>query len=414
MNLFEMLCFDMIFIFFPLLLYFMYVAYNKNIERKENDLFFEFALLSSLYLIIKYGQGTDSTIPNLLVNVPLMIAYMKKRNLGILLVSIGLIQYYHSFSYSIVWLILEYLLYYFIYLSFFKKRMEDSYFTCIFTVIKLIMFTLFLWCMDYFCGITKEEMIAYLIVSISFFMFTFVTVVLLKKSEEIFGLYMTVKELEKEKQVLHSLFQITHEIKNPIAVCKGYLDMFDVHNMEHSRKYIPILKEEIERTLILLQDFLSINKIKLKNDILDIQFLVEETVRSLQPLLKEKSVHLESQFLDDEFYMMGDYNRLKQVLVNVLKNSIEAMENVESKILTVETCLKEQDFLIKVKDSGEGISKENLKKLKDPFFTTKVRGTGLGVYLSNEIIRAHHGSLDYDSVEGEGTMVLISLHLMEK
>ena len=112
--------------------------------------------------------------------------------------------------------------------------------------------------------------------------------------------------------------------------------------------------------------------------------------------------------------MMGDYNRLKQVLVNVLKNSIEAMENVESKILTVETCLKEQDFLIKVKDSGEGISKENLKKLKDPFFTTKVRGTGLGVYLSNEIIRAHHGSLDYDSVEGEGTMVLISLHLMEK
>ena len=56
-----------------------------------------------------------------------------------------------------------------------------------------------------------------------------------------------IKEIEKQKQFQNSLFKITHEIKNPIAVCKGYLDMFDVNNQEHSKKYIPILKEEIER-----------------------------------------------------------------------------------------------------------------------------------------------------------------------
>lgn len=413
MNLFEMMCFHMVFIFFPILLYLIYVVYNKNMERKENDLFFEFALLSSLYLIIKYGVDTD--IPILLVNLPLIIAYIKKRDFGILLVSVGLIYYYSSlFSYSIFVLILEYLLYYVVYILFFKKKMDDYYFILVFSFLKLIMFTLFLWMEEYFVGIVLTDILGYFILSLTFLVFTFLSIFLLKKGEDILGLYMTVKELEKEKDVLHSLFQITHEIKNPIAVCKGYLDMFDVHNMEHSRKYIPILKEEIERTLLLLQDFLSINKIKIENDILDVQFLMEETVRSLQPLLREKNVDLVVDFLDDEFYMMGDYNRLKQVLVNVFKNAIEAMECVLDKRLVVCTSVNDNVFRIEIEDNGEGISKENLEKLKQPFFTTKVKGTGLGVYLSDSIIKAHGGLLEYDSVVGKGTKVSIVLNLLEE
>ena len=72
---------------------------------------------------------------------------------------------------------------------------------------------------------------------------------------------MTLKELEQEKQIRESLFKITHEIKNPITVCKGYLDMFDVEDKKKSEKYVSILKDEIKRVLVLLEDFLSINKI---------------------------------------------------------------------------------------------------------------------------------------------------------
>ena len=66
---------------------------------------------------------------------------------------------------------------------------------------------------------------------------------LLQKAEDIVSIHMSLKEIEKEKQIRNSLFKITHEIKNPIAVCKGYLDMFDKNNNKHVDKFIPIINQ---------------------------------------------------------------------------------------------------------------------------------------------------------------------------
>ena len=86
------------------------------------------------------------------------------------------------------------------------------------------------------------------------------------------------------------LFQITHEIKNPIAVCKGYLDMFDVNNKEHAVKYIPIMKEEISRTLYLLEDFLSMNRLKVHKEIVDINIEEMSTDKVIAKLYKELKI----------------------------------------------------------------------------------------------------------------------------
>ena len=115
--------------------------------------------------------------------------------------------------------------------------------------------------------------------------------------------------------------------------------------------------------------------------------------------------------MDDEVYINGDYHRLSQVIVNLLKNSVEAMEDggtlsVSSKVT------KDHRVEIQVKDQGCGISEENLKRMTEPFFTTKRKGTGLGVSLSNEIILAHEGTMKYQSIEGKGTTVTILLHQM--
>lgn len=410
MNLFEFTVVNAVFTFFPILIYMIYVAYSSNIDKKENNLFLELALFSSIYLVIRYGTKMDfENLPILIINVPLIIAYMKKRPVGIILISVFLIMYYH-YSYDCSWgiLVLEYIYYLIIYMIKENNKIKEQLFIPFFLIIKAIFYGYF-----FFYNYQDNVIVQELFINIFSMIFllivvTYISVLLFKKGEEILKLHMTIKELEKEKQIQMSLFQITHEIKNPIAVCKGYLDMFDVNNPEHSQKYIPILKEEIARTLILLQDFLAINKIKIEKDVLDINLLLEETITSLGALFKEKMIEISTNIIDDEIYMNGDYNRLKQVFINLLKNSVEAMTNNEKHKLRIEVNDLKNEIEIKIIDNGIGINEENLKKMTNPFFSTKKTGTGLGVYLSNEIIKAHNGKIDFESNK-KGTIVTVKL-----
>ena len=237
---------------------------------------------------------------------------------------------------------------------------------------------------------------------------TYLVIFLYKKGEDIIKLHMNLKELEKETQLRSSLFKITHEIKNPIAVCKSYLDMFDINNKNHER-YIDILKEEMDKILLLLQDFLSMNKIKIQKEILDINLLLEDVVNQFEPVLKEKNIKFKHNICEDEVFVLGDYNRLNQVLINMIKNSIEAIE--KNGIISIDYKI-EENFKIIIEDNGMGIPKDELEKIKEPFYTTKKNGTGLGVSLSIEIVNAHNGKLQYEILK-KGTRVIIELPIYE-
>ena len=101
--------------------------------------------------------------------------------------------------------------------------------------------------------------------------------------------------------------------------------MFDVNNKNHCEKYIPIIRSEINRTLLLLQDFLDCNHLKLNKDILDINMLLEDVSDSCMPHIKSKKINYISEISNEEVYIDGDYERLKQVFVNIVKNSVEAI-----------------------------------------------------------------------------------------
>ena len=223
---------------------------------------------------------------------------------------------------------------------------------------------------------------------------------------------MSIKEWQKDKQIRDSLFKITHEIKNPIAVCKSYLDMYDENNKEH-KKYIPIIKDEIEKILLLLQDFLAINKIKIQNEIMDINLLLEELIHQISPMLNDKNIKFKYNISDDEIFIEGDYNRLNQVLINIIKNSIEAADNTKKSYISLNCEMDDKYFKIIIEDNGIGISKDEIEKIKEPFYTTKKNGTGLGVSLSYEIIEAHNGTIEYFSQPNEGTKVVISLPITD-
>ena len=371
--------FNIIILLFPLIVNLFYCTYSNNINKEQNKLYLDLSLLSSLYLLIIYNNGNSDLI--ILFNIPLIFAFIKKRTFVSIVITFIILANYVDTNITIY--VIEYLIYYLIYI-FYQKNILN-----LFLIIKFI----------FNCN---------LLTSIIFVITTYLVIFLYKKGEDIIKLHMNLKELEKETQLRTSLFKITHEIKNPIAVCKSYLDMFDINNKDHAR-YIDILKEEMNKILLLLQDFLAMNKIKIQKEILDINLLLEDVVNQFEPVLKEKNIKFKHNICEDEVFIEGDYNRLNQVLINMIKNSIEAIEN--NGVISMDYKI-DDNFKIIIEDNGIGISKDELEKIKEPFYTTKKNGTGLGVSLSIEIINAHNGKLQYEILK-KGTRVIIELPIYE-
>lgn len=407
MNAFSVILLDGILVAFPFMLWLLYQVYIKTLSKEKNDLLFDLTLFTSSYLVLKYGVLDFKYLPFLLLNIPLILAYYKKRDLSIILLSIVNAVYYDdTYNLNLEWLIVIYLLYYIVYLIM-KKYNKNQFFIKIFIIWKMfVTFIIITLLLEKITTIYNLAEITVIIMSFNIVMHLIIS--LFKQEEQILALHLKMEQVQRDKNITDSLFKITHEIKNPIAVCKGYLDMFDINDINHSRKYIPILKTEINKILVLLEDFLSINRVKINKEIIDINYLLEEIINNFKPILEVDNIVLEFDE-DEETYMSADYNRLSQVIVNVVKNSMEAVRNREKSYIKVYTEKTKNNIKINIEDNGEGISKENLEKMNQPFFTTKENGTGLGVYLSREIVKLHGGTMVYKSKKNKGTKVVITL-----
>ena len=404
-NVFQQILLNIILLVFPLIFNLFYWTYSNNIDKEQSKTFLDFALLSSIYLLITFNELENNLTIVLLFNIPLIFAYIKKRSYIGIIISIILVYIYYGLGMNIFLLIFEYIVYFIIYLLTYKRK--ESLFLILFFVFKSL-FSI----STYFIYDEKFYLTNSLLMLVTFIVITYLIIYMYNKGEDIIKLHMSIKELENDKQIRDSLFKITHEIKNPIAVCKSYLDMFDINNKEHI-KYINILKEENEKILLLLQDFLAMNKIKIQKEILDINMLLEDVVDQLTPLLKGKNIKFDYDIALDEVFIEGDYNRLNQVFINMIKNSVEALDSIKNPKISLNHKIDGNKFIISIEDNGSGISESDMERIKEPFYTTKKNGTGLGVSLSCEIISAHDGTLEYFSKVNEGTKVVISLPIYE-
>lgn len=382
MNILNSILINIVFLLFPLLMFLIYQIYAETLNKNKGKLILDICLISSLYFVLKYGDIIANNIPFLIINVPLVLAYLYKRDFSIMTISFILIYYYANFyEMSTFIFFVEYFIYYLLY----SIRKLEKYYIDIFLILKSILvffFTVVIFNENYF---NLLLLIIMLNITSRFCIYLF------QKLEAIINLHSIISTLEKNNMAQKSLFKITHEIKNPIAVCKGYLDMFDVNNSDHSIRYVPIIKSEINRVLVLLEDFLSINRIKIDKDIIDIGLLLEEVVDNFKPILENKNINIE--FVSNELYINADFNRIKQVIINLVKNSIEAIES--NGTITLNYKKINDECLITVIDTGCGMTNDEIKKLEEPFYTTKQKGTGLGVYLSKEIIKLHNGTINY-------------------
>ncbi len=412
MAFFESMVLNIVYLTFPFCIYFIYLGYAKNLKKKEKRIFLDIALYSSAYLVMRYGGLLGSDYPVLLFNVPLLISYQKDRKWTAAFLSIILVLYSSLvLSLPFAFALSEYVFYFVTYTWMRKRTLKLSLVLNVFILIRSLFLSI--QTVLFYPG---QEMIANLISSfllmLVFYVIIYAILYLLQEGEAAMNLSSTVKELEKEKMLRSSLFKMTHEIKNPIAVCKGYLDMLDLKNEKTLEKYIPIVKQEIGRTLTLMDDYLDYTKIKIEKEEVDFYLLIEDTVAALDSLFKVNEVQTDFEIPDDELYLSLDYNRMKQVLYNLFKNAMEARdENKRMMKISLEIKLDPGEVTLIITDNGQGMEEETLKHISEMFYTTKQKGSGLGVALSKEIVELHGGTLRYESTFGSGTKAILSLPL---
>lgn len=397
---------NIVMIVFPMLVYFIYNCYRELRSDKYNYLVFDVAMVSSMYFCFKYG-GIYSV---LFCNIPIVIGYLNKRVKVSIIMSIFCFIYtYIEFELNIYLSLLKFLIYLIIY--FIGDKLKISYKKYI--MVSLVIVGFFV-SFEYFSIISDDYIINFGLVFLFMILFYLISLILMNLfnlANNITSLYLSNYELEKDKKIRNSLFKITHEVKNPIAVCKGYLEMFDINNKKQSEKFISIIKSELDRSLGIMSDFMEFSKIKIDKEIMDVNMLLEDIEEEFKIFINNKDIEFNCKYVDDEIFTLGDYNRLKQVFINLIKNSVEAIGDKSGKIDVITHILKGY-YYIEISDNGSGMCSEDLDKVKEMFFTTKTNGSGLGVSLSDEIIRGHGGKMSYYSKVGIGTRVIVKLPIV--
>lgn len=405
MSFFEALGLNIIFLLFPIFVILVINAYYNNIENKEKSVLFDISLFSSVYLIIRYSKYYASNeCLMLLVNIPFIISIVKKKKFTSLIISLMIVYFYNkTYNLNLYIVLAEYMVY-FVVFNYILKNKSFGVVLYTFSFFKIFMLSLEMY--HILNGISFLATNRLILMIVIFITISILSNFAITKGEETISLNVVLKKLEHEKEIKLSLFKLTHEVKNPLAVVSGYLSMMNYNDIEKVKKYNKIIKEEVDRTLDIMDNFSEYTKININKKMMNLKNLILDTEESLSSCYNEKNIKICFENLIDVF-ILGDYERLKQVLINMIKNSIEAID--KDGIICIKLIDKRKNIIIEVIDNGCGMSKEVLSHIHEIFYTTKAKGSGIGVALSNEIIELHGGNIKYDSKVGVGTKVIINI-----
>lgn len=227
---------------------------------------------------------------------------------------------------------------------------------------------------------------------------------------------------EQQEQILHKEklallgqmgAKIVHETRNFLTTIKGCSQLIESISKEDKViKYAKKINGNTDEVNGIISNFLSLSKPKkvmlMEISVQDLMESIEETIEASY-LFKE--VAIEFIYNIDERYILCDESQMKQVILNICKNAVEAMSEMKNAKLIIEAGIIEENnsIYIKVSDNGRGMSKKTLAKIGTPFFTTKQGGTGLGLSVCYDIVRQHNGYIDVKSEKGIGTTFIINL-----
>ncbi len=225
---------------------------------------------------------------------------------------------------------------------------------------------------------------------------------------------------EKEMEAWQNLVKVlTHEIMNsiaPISSLAGTLKGEIEHKMDHNEPLSPTdmedcllgittIEKRSEGLISFVSDFRSLAHIPTpKFGSIGISRLFDQLEVLLQNQLEAHEIKFIKELNPKELILFGDQMQIEQVMINLLQNAIQAVEDSEEKVITLRAFIDEAGkIILEVSDTGKGIEEEALGKIFIPFFTTKKKGSGIGLSLSKQIMRRHKGNIQVRSTLGEGT-----------
>ena len=207
---------------------------------------------------------------------------------------------------------------------------------------------------------------------------------------------------------------LAHEIRNPLGALSGAFQIFSTNPdiREEDRSLLDIISREIRRLEYLVNDMLDYARPKkAEQGAVNLSNLIRETLRTF--LLDEDAAEREvTAEIDDDMVLPLDSGQIKQLLLNLLQNAVQATEPGEH--IALLASIRDGDAYIEIRDQGTGIPKEHLKNIFDPFFSTRERGLGLGLALCRRIVEEHRGKLEAANESGGGAVFHITLPLAGK
>lgn len=204
---------------------------------------------------------------------------------------------------------------------------------------------------------------------------------------------------------------ISHEVKNPITITQGFVEALeDEDSKERRKEYVGYILEELQRAQNIIYEFLALTKPEL-DSMTSINVTKELTysVNLMKPFAKSHKVKIEVDDLEEQCMILGDRQKIRQCFINLIKNSIEAMQNGGE--LRINASRNSNRICIDIIDNGIGMTPNEVSKLGTPYFTTKEEGTGLGMMIVFNIIKTMKGEIKVESEKGKGTRFMLTFPL---
>lgn len=234
-----------------------------------------------------------------------------------------------------------------------------------------------------------------------------------------------LRRMENLASLTNLAASVAHEIKNPLgsisihiqliqkAVAKARMTDKKLPEEKFVENYLNIVNEEIERLNKIIVDFLfAVRPISASLELTDIVSLIKSFIPFFEPELQKQHISLETKLPNGSPSLNIDQKLFKQVLINLIQNAISALPDGGRILISAK--ISDDFFVIRVADNGIGMDDETAHRVFEPYFTTKVNGTGLGLTMVYKIIKEFSGDISVQSYPGEGTVFNISLPIPQK
>jgi PAS domain S-box-containing protein len=224
-----------------------------------------------------------------------------------------------------------------------------------------------------------------------------------KKAEE------SLMKAEKLALIGELAAGIGHEIRNPLTSIRGFIKFMRQNKNAIKEEFFDVIETELESLNQIAGELMILAKPQAvqfeSNDLIS---LLNEVTFLLEPEAATNMVRIIKNYQCSQAFVYGEKHQLKQVFINLMKNAIDAMQELPYGKLTIKCEQTESENIVKIMDNGCGIPSQFLANIGEPFYTTKEKGTGLGLMVSYRIIKNHKGSIVCESEVGVGTTFIIS------